>query len=269
MLFAALFLAASLVAAEPWLDYQLARSQHDCAFHKRWAQASSEAEHKARALAAEAYTSDPARELAVQAAVKAHTSSIEERLRADAGCRRFEALAGLAARSQGATALPLFLEGDVQVKAAEGWKRLDDKTPIPPGQTLRTGAKSAAMLVFPGLVGDVRIGPNSMFTPTQTALRLDGGVLEYAADELDASRGRAPVLRVRGIDAAVRDARLVLSARGAIVRLAVFAGEAVVPGQDGAFSSISAGYRVAFKDGRMTGRPEKFKSVELQEWLDN
>lgn len=265
-----LTLLAVAACADPWLNRMKEQARHDCDSSRDWVRSSREIESSAKKLAASADPSDATgREVAFQAAVKASVAAAKHGVRAERECRRLKSIQAMLPMTEGAGALPVFAKGEIRIQTPDGWKVWDWKSPVSMDQAIKTGGSGYVELLLPGVSGEVRLGANSSFTPSEHALKLHKGFMDYAHDALERAGGTRRQIVAGSNPFSIRGTRLFVAARGDTARLAVLEGEAVHnDGATGMETSITAGYRVVMKGGKIARVPEPIDpKTPLREWL--
>lgn len=227
----------------------------------------------ARSLAAAAEPEDAAgREVAAQAAQKALEASVKNARRKQRDCARAKAFEEISPRFADTVIVPAFVRGLVEVETPEGWKKLDGKTPLVHGRTIRTGKDGYVEMVLDG-GGEIRLGPDAAFTPQAHELNVSQGAFYYLKERVarvaDGLSGKPPLVRVRGLAFAVRGTRFAGAARvDGSVSIAVLEGEVShLDEASGVATSLTPGYRAVFRDGKLAQGPMKFSLTgPLEEW---
>lgn len=276
--FACLPLSLDARAAEPpdgWLRDQMKHAYEACHESKIKVGESQRLVERALALSAKAPPKDMAgRGVARQAEFKARSALAKNKAWNERACARARTLdQQLSVLPKGNDwSLPVYVRGDVKVDTGHGLKRWDGKTPLQPGQTLKTGKDGYAEMVFPD-GAELRVGPNTEFTVEKELPIFKNGSFYYARAKHDLEEFKEALLHRRF---AVRTPTAVLAVRGtkfALVvdpkgpsRLALMEGEAaIIDTKSGTETVVHAGQQVEFQDANILRGPEPLDPKSFQE----
>lgn len=263
-----LFPAAHALAApsRDWLADEMRTAQTACRQSQEEVDRSQELVREALALTAKAPAGDVAgRAVVREAELKARSALARNRLWHRRACARAGNLEKTVAAVPGGDRwfLPVYVQGEVTVDTGGGFSPWDGKSPLGPGQTIRTGKNGYAELLVAG-GGELRIGPDAEFRaardPQEMSVfekgrfyyfRLKEALLHPEEMRYQIERGSACALAVRGTRFA-----LVVDP-GGMSRLALMDGEvALIDTRTGKETPLRAGQQVFFTGTRVLRGPE-------------
>lgn len=189
--------SAVLERAREWYRREIGKAEQPCQTARTELEKSQRTLERAEALVRKASPDDTAgRNVAQQAAAAAQSAIDKNTIRRDRMCDRLEQLRtnlGQAEQLAGAVAMPVVTRGTVSVVTDKGAIPWDGRTPLQPGQTIRTGADGYAEVFIRDLMGKFALEANTTFTLSAEGPQLARGQFYYLKEELRTCSRRKPI----------------------------------------------------------------------------